>query len=263
MRLIRELVSLSFRRQITYRAAAFAGLATNFFFGILRAAVITALYGARGEVAGISLQAAVTYTGFTQAIIAYLSLFGWYEMMETVSSGDIASDLLKPMGLFQFWMARDLGRAAANLILRGVPLMAGYWLLYDITFPAGAAHWLAFLASLVLAWMVSFAWRFLVNLTAFWVSDAVGIGRLFFTLSWFLSGFVMPLRYLPDWFTALCNLTPFPHTINTVVETYLGILTPAQTAQALLMQAAWFVALAAAAHFVMRAGVRRLVVQGG
>jgi ABC-2 type transport system permease protein len=263
MRLLRELVSLSFRRQITYRAAAFAGLATNFFFGLLRAAVITALYGARGEAAGISLQAAVTYTGFTQAIIAYLSLFGWYDMMETVSSGDIATDLLKPMGLFQFWMARDLGRAAANLLLRGIPLMAGYWLLFEITFPADAARWLAFLASLILAWMVSFAWRFLVNLSAFWVSDAVGIGRLFFMLSWFLSGFVMPLRFLPEWFTRLCHFTPFPYTINTVVETYLGILTPTETAHALLAQAAWFIGLTIAARLVMRAGVRRLVVQGG
>ena len=48
---------------------------TNFFFGLLRATVLVALYGARQEVAGISLAAAVTYTGLTQAMIGFLSLF--------------------------------------------------------------------------------------------------------------------------------------------------------------------------------------------
>ena len=32
------------QRQLTYRAATLAGLATNFFFGLLRAAVLVALY---------------------------------------------------------------------------------------------------------------------------------------------------------------------------------------------------------------------------
>ena len=43
MRLFYELVKFSFRLQFTYRAANLAGLATNFFFGLLRAAVLVAL----------------------------------------------------------------------------------------------------------------------------------------------------------------------------------------------------------------------------
>ena len=35
MRLFWELIRLSFRLQLTYRAANLAGLATNFFFGLL------------------------------------------------------------------------------------------------------------------------------------------------------------------------------------------------------------------------------------
>ncbi|MBW8012786.1 MAG: hypothetical protein FVQ83_16330 [Chloroflexi bacterium] len=40
MRLFLELTKRSFQRQLSYRAAAIAGLATNFFFGLLRAAVL-------------------------------------------------------------------------------------------------------------------------------------------------------------------------------------------------------------------------------
>lgn len=76
MRLFWELVKLSFRLQLTYRTANLAGLATNFFFGLLRASVITALYGTSRHIAGMSLRAAITFTGLSQATIACLSFFG-------------------------------------------------------------------------------------------------------------------------------------------------------------------------------------------
>ena len=39
-----------------------------------------------------------------------------------------------------------------------------------------------------------------------------------------MSGFFMPLRFMPDWFVRLCDLTPFPSMVNTIVEMYLGLL---------------------------------------
>jgi ABC-2 type transport system permease protein len=102
-----------------------------------------------------------------------------------------------------------------------------------------------------------------VNLAAFWSTEARGIARFAFGLALFLSGFVMPLRFFPDWFVTLCNLTPFPAMVNTVVEVYLGVLSGAALVQALAIQAVWFCVLAGLAHLLMRAGVRRLVIQGG
>ena len=263
MRLFWELSKLSFQRQLTYRAAALAGLLTNLFFGLLRAAVLVALYGARSEVAGISVPAAITYTGLSQAVIGFLSMFSWYEVMNSVYSGYVASDLLKPLYYFTFWLAQDLGRAAAALLMRGVTIMAAYALIFGITLPHGIGQWLALGVALTLSWLVSFAWRFLVNLAAFWTPNALGVGRFFFILSWFLSGFLMPLRFFPDWFVKLCYLTPFPHTVNTIVEVYLGVLTSSELVQALLGQLLWVAVLVGAGQRVLRAGVRRLVIQVG
>lgn len=263
MRLFLELFKLAFQRTLTYRVATLAGLLTNLFFGLLRAAVMTALYGARPEVAGISLPAAITFTGISQAVIAFLNLFGWMEVMNSINSGEVASDLLKPFNYFFAWMARDFGRALSNLLLRGVPLMIGYALLFDITLPHSAEQWAVLVVTLLLSWAVSFSWAFLVNLAAFWSPDARGIGRFAFGASLFLSGFLMPLRFFPDWFVALCNLTPFPAMLNTFIEVYLGILSGPALVQALLTQVMWLVILIAAAHLVMRAGVRKLVIQGG
>jgi ABC-2 type transport system permease protein len=263
MRLFWELSKLAFQRQMTYRAATLAGLATNFFFGLLRAAVLLALYGTREQVAGMSAADAVTYTGLSQASIAFLSMFSWYEVMRSVYSGDVASDLLKPMNYFTFWLAQDLGRAVASFLLRGVTVMVFYAMLFDISYPQGSSHWLALLAVIGLSWLVSFAWRFLVNLAAFWTPNALGIGRFAFILSWFLSGFLMPMRFFPDWFQSLAYLTPFPHTVNAIVEVYLGLLSGPEILSALAGQALWIVGLVAAGQLLLRAGVRRLVIQGG
>ena len=122
---------------------------------------------------------------------------------------------------------------------------------------------MAFALSLILGLLVSFAWRFLVNLAAFWTPNAVGVGRFAFGITWVMSGFFMPLRFFPDWFVTLCHLTPFPAMVNTIIEVYLGVLTGPALLRALLGQALWVVILVVAGQLVLRAGVRRLVIQGG
>ena len=231
--------------------------------GLLRAAVLVALYGASQETAGISLQAAITFTGLSQATIAYLGFFGWWEVMESVYSGDVGSDLLKPMSYFAFWLARDLGRAAASFLVRGLTIMIAYALIFDITLPRSVGQWLAVGAAMVLSLLVSFSYRFLVNLAAFWTPDARGVGRFAYDLSWFLSGFLMPLRFFPDWFVTLCNLTPFPSVVNTVTEIYLGVVSGTGLIRALGVQLIWVILLFSAGQLTLRAGVRKLVIQGG
>jgi ABC-2 type transport system permease protein len=95
-----EITKLSLQRQLSYRAATVAGLVTNIFFGLLRASVLIALYNNREVVEGLSVQDIITYTGLTQAVIVYLSIFGSYDLMRSIHQGEIAGDLLKPLSLF-------------------------------------------------------------------------------------------------------------------------------------------------------------------
>jgi len=263
MRLFWEIVTLALRRQITYRAATWAGLATNLFFGALRAYIMVALYAGRHEVAGLTLQDAITYTALSQAVIAYLSIFGWWEVMESVNSGEIAADMLRPMSYLRFWMASDLGRALINIVLRGVTILLIYSLFVPLTLPNSLWQWLAFLVAVAFSWLVSFVWRFLINLAAFWTPNARGIGRFAFGITGILSGFYMPLALYPDWFRAFCELTPFPAMVNTPLEIFLGQLSGPQIAFALLNQFFWALALLGIGQFVLNRGVHRLVIQGG
>lgn len=258
-----RLVRLSILQQLTYRTALISGLVTNFVFGLFRVALIIALYQGKTAVNGMSLVDALTYTAVAQALIAFLFVFGTYDLMTTVISGAIASDLVRPVPLFQLWLGRDFGRGLVNLLIRGVLLLVVFSLFYPLGLPDSAAGWLSALLALLLGWLISFAWRFLVNLASFWTPDARGIARGAYTFSQLLCGFILPLRLFPDWFARLCDLTPFPAMFSIPVEIYLGLLRGPDLARALAVQAAWFAGLALVCHLVLRAGLRRLVVQGG
>ncbi len=258
-----QITRLSILRQFSYKAATIAGLATNLFFGLLRAAVIIALFQARQEVEGYSLQDGITFTGVSQAVIAYLSFFGWYELMNTVYTGQIGADLLKPIKLYTFWLARDLGRAVVTLITRGVPVLVCYALVFDITTPTLPGQWLGLILVIALAGLVSFNFRFLVNLASFWTPNASGIARMAYSLSWIFSGFLMPLRFYPEWFIQFCFLTPFPHMVNSVVEVYLGVHGGERLLPTIAGQAFWALLLFFINQVVLKAGIKRLVIQGG
>ena len=263
MRLIWEFLRRSFKRQLVYRAATIAGLLTNIFFGIIRAAVLIALYGTKSEVSDLTIQSAITYAGLTQAMIGFLALFSWYDLMMTIYSGNVAMDLLKPMQYYYYWLAQDFGRAIGQFLLRGLPLMFLFALLFDITIPNTIIQWWAIFCALVLAWLVSFTWRFLANLSAFWSPNSLGIIRFVFIMAWSLSGFFMPLRFYPEWFQKICFLTPFPYSVNTIVEVYLGKLNGGEILNALFMQAIWAVGLIILGQLILRFGIKRLVILGG
>jgi ABC-2 type transport system permease protein len=263
MRLFWEIARRAFQRHLTYRAATVAGLITNFGFGWLRVSVLLALYDGRPVVEGITQTDLYAYVALTQAVITYLAIFGWIEIMNSVYTGEIATDLLKPMNYFLFWLAQDAGRAAVALLLRGVIIMIFFGLVFPMSYPASLAQWGWLATAVCLSWLVSFTYRFLVNLAAFWTPNAKGISRFAFIFAMFFSGFLMPLRLYPEWLQTVAHWTPFPHMLNTVVELYLGLLQGPLLWQALLMQALWAIGLAIVGQILLKTAVRRLVILGG
>lgn len=254
---------LGFRRQFAYPQAALWGLITNSFFGLLRVAVLLALFGTRPQVAGYTPQDAITYTGLTQAFIMAFSLFGWFDFMRVVHRGEVTADLLRPASLLGFWAAQDAGRALGQLVLRGLPMLLIFQVIWGLNWPSGPLAWAQVVLSVLLAWACGFLFRFLVNCAAFWSPDAVGFGRFAWAVLGLGCGFLMPLAFFPDWFRALLAWTPFPGMLNTVVELWVGVTSGAAAWAALGTQLGWTLALLLACQFTLRAGLRRLEVAGG
>lgn len=263
VRLYWEVATRAFQRQLAYRTANLAGLATNAFFGYVRATVFIAFLHERGEVAGYDAQAAMTYSWVTQALIMVVALWGWWEIEATIRTGDVVSDLSKPFSYLTFWLARDYGRAVYFLLFRAVPILLIGQLTFGLRWPAQPITWAALALSLVLAVTVSFAWRFLLNVSAFWTADARGIGYLMMAVLLFLGGFAVPVHFFPPWLRTLALALPFVSITQTPADIFLERVTGPALAVALIQQALWAATMLGAARALLALAMRRVVTQGG
>lgn len=252
-----------FRRYATYRAATLAGVFTNTVFGFMRAYVMVALFAVRPSVGGYDLADALTYTFTAQGLIMVVYLWNWWEIALTVRSGDVATDLSRPIDYQLYWLAQDLGRAAYHALFRGVPPFLVGALVFGVRLPHAPLTWVAFLVSLVLAVAVSFALRFMVNLSAFWLLDYRGVGRMAAAVWTFLSGFAVPIAFFPEPLRTLVRALPFAAFVEVPVTVFLGKVHGLELGAALLLQVGWAAVLLLAGRGVLAAARRKVVIQGG
>lgn len=263
MRIYFELARRSFRQQFAYRAATLAGLFTNSIFGVLLASVYLALYANQPDgssVGGFDERQTVTYVWIGQSLIMPVFLWGWWQIVETIRTGAVVSDMIKPIDYFTYWLSRDLGRAAAHIITRLVPTLLIGSLVMDLVYPASPARWAAFLVSIPGAIIVSFCFRYMMNLWGFWLLDSRGLANIIFVVVGVFTGHLLPISWYPPLMRDAVNLLPFRSMIMTPVELWLGQV---GIAQGLLMQVFWSIVMIALAQRLTRAAERKVVVQGG
>lgn len=263
LRLGFELARRGFGRYAAYPGATWAGIFTNTFFGFLIAYTLLAVFDQRDSVGSYDARDAVTYTWLAQGMLMTIYIWGWFEVALRVRSGDVATDLQRPLDFQLYWLAQDLGRAGYHALFRGVPPFLVGALVFDVLVPGDPVVWLAFTASLVLAVVVSFAFRFLFNLAAFWLLDYRGAGVLAMVVSTFFSGQIVPLAFFPDWLETLAWALPFAAMVQAPIEVWLGHAQGAELVGLLGLQALWAAILLGAGRAVLAAGMRKLVIQGG
>ncbi|MFD0315254.1 ABC transporter permease [Streptomyces flavalbus] len=252
-----------FRRYATYRVATAAGVFTNTVFGLILAYTYLALWEERPRLGGYDQAQAVTYVWLGQALFATLAIQGGgfeNEFVERVRTGEIAIDLYRPADLQLWWLAADLGRAVFQLLGRGVLPFAFGALLFPVALPGDVVVWLACLVAVVLGMVVSFAIRYLVALSTFWLLDGTGVLQMMMITGLFCSGMVLPLNAFPGALGDAVRVLPWAALLQTPADVLLG---QASGVRVFAFQAGWAVALLAVGRVVQSAAARRVVVQGG
>ncbi|MEQ4609738.1 ABC transporter permease [Streptomyces bacillaris] len=266
MRLYAVVAAGGFRRFATYRTATAAGVFTNTVFGFVLAYTYIALWDERPQLGGYDMSQALTYVWIGQALLAACAMMGGGfedELMERIRTGDIAVDLYRPADLQLWWLAGDVGRAAFQLLGRGVvPMLVGA-LAFDLALPDSPWIWPAFLLSVLLGIVVSFAVRFLVALSAFWLLDGAGAAQMSWLLGLFFSGMLLPLPLFPGLLGEVARILPWSSLLQIPADVFLGKYSGWELLEAYAFQGAWAVALLLAGRLLQSVATRRVVVQGG
>ncbi len=253
----------AFRRFAAYRAATFAGILTNTFFGVLLSSAVIAVAGQRATTSGYTEQELVTQTWVMQGMLVTIAIWGWTELGDRIRSGEIAVDLARPVDLQRWWLCHDLGRATYHAMVRGIVpfLLASF--LFTLRLPTNALTVPLFAVSVALAVVVSFGLRYIVNLAAFWIGDVRGVVRLSMAIWSVLSGAIVSLAFFPDRFQPVVRLLPFAQMMQSPVDVWLERSDGLARLTPIGLQVVWAVVVLAVGRVVQTRGVRVAVVHGG
>jgi len=180
-----------------------------------------------------------------------------------VREGLIAMELMKPVSLFSWYLAENVGRTLFRLIFGGVPVLLLFVLLGTVGLPASGVHFAAFMAFFVLAWLVNFLLDYLVGISAFFFEFNYGIRWTTRMLTQLIGGLLVPLTYFPAPIAKLFSLLPPALMYYTPLSIYLGKVPAEKLYLPFGLAFLWIGVLYLIAHLLERAGIRRLAISGG
>ena len=252
--------------QLQYRAAAMAGLFTQFFFGLVRVMVFQAFYASSTMVQPLTLEQAVTYTWITQATFRMQPYNADIEIIEMIRSGNVAYELCRPLSLYFFWYCRLISFRLVPALLAGVPMMIISYLLpadYGMSLPASPAAGIVWLISTFFALLLGCAISNLISISALWTISGAGMQRIFPVIGMVLSGLYVPLAFFPDSLQTLLRLLPFSGLVDTPVRFYIGLIPASELLSLGSLQLFWTLVLIFIGVKLLEMGTKRVVIQGG
>lgn len=257
---------------LQYRAAAFAGVATQFFFGFVKVMVLEAFFSHATAVQPMTLHEAIGYVWLGQAfIMAIVPWSGDRDIQALIHSGAVGYDLLRPTDLYNFWFTRALAMRTAPLVLRAVPILGMTMLLlplvglasWSLRVPPSFAALTAFALAFIGAILLSSALTMLLTVSMMWTLSGEGVNSLFPTLIIICSGMVVPLPLFPEWIKPILNALPFSGLLDKPLRLFTGNLPPNALFSVLIHQGFWIITIVLLGRFLVNRGVNKLIIQGG
>jgi ABC-2 type transport system permease protein len=180
-----------------------------------------------------------------------------WQMMDEVRLGTLAMRLLRPIHPFFAYIAQQAAaipfRAVIALPLAIILLVTSS----GATLPHAGYQIALMPVSVALAWLVSFAVMFALGTLAFFMTQAMGVGNIYFGMFSLFSGYLLPLDLMPRVIAVMADYLPF----KSMMFIPLQLITRPQSLESCLhllaTQAAWFVGSWLFAFFAWNRGIKR------
>jgi ABC-2 type transport system permease protein len=252
---------------LTYRTAAAAGVATQFFWGMILIMMFTAFYGNQTSVDGFTKSQLTTYIWLQQAFLVFIAL--WIrdlELFELIRTGNIAYELCRPINLYSFWYTKLLSSRFASAALRCLPILVFAYFFpkpYGLELPDSLTALLLFIVALVLGVMINVAISMFIYISVFITLSPIGSLLIFSVVGEFFSGMVIPIPLMPDALQKVLMCLPFRYTGYLPFRIYSGNVGITDAVIGIGIQIFWLLFLPLLGNFLLNKALKHLVVQGG
>ena len=258
---------MKFITGLQYRSAAWAGIATQFFFGFVYIMVYIAFYESGGKNIPMTLSQTITYLWLNQALLALVNQFTRdQELFKLVIEGTLSYELARPKNLYFMWYFKVLGEKLASVTLRFFPLILVTSLLpepFGLGLPVSFASFIVFLLSLTIGSLLVTTLTVLYPIITLATMSEKGIVNLMITAADILSGIVVPIPFFPIFLQKISKLLPFQYISDLPFRIYVGNISINSCIPAIIIQLTWLVLLILLGIILMNKNLKRVVVQGG
>lgn len=258
---------LRFLMGLQYRAAALAGITTQFVWGAMNILIFRAFYASAPEVFPMTLEATTSYIWLQQAFLAFFA--AWLlenEIFDSITDGSIAYELCRPVHIYDMWFARSIANRSSRAVLRCFPILILAAFLpapYGLSLPASPTAFLLSMVTMLLGLGVTVAFCMLVYGLTFFTISPMGLRMVFTYCVEFLAGGVIPLPFFPEGVRRVIELLPFASMQNVPLRIYSGDLAGRELLQAVLLQVFWLIALIIFGRFLCHTAEKHVTIQGG
>ena len=261
------LFRIRFVNALQYRAAAIAGLATQFAWGFLEIFAFAAFHRVDPAAFPMEFSQTVTYIWLQQAFLALFMTWFWEnDIVASITEGSIAYDLVRPVDLYGRWFCQACANRLARAMLRCAPVLIIAFILpepYRMSLPHDILHFGLFLCSMALSLGVVVSFSMLMYISVIFTLSPVGMRLVFAVISDFLAGGTVPLPFFPEPYRRVAELLPFASMQNMPLRIYSGNIRGADAFSGIALQIFWLAALLLFGRFVMSRALKKVIVQGG
>ena len=258
---------LKFISGLQYRQAAYAGIATQFFFGIVYIMVYMAFYASGGKDIPMTLSQIITYLWLEQGFLALVNQFTRdKELFKLVKEGGLAYELVRPKNLYFMWYFKILGQRLAALTLRVFPLLLVTIFLpepYNLSAPHSINCFILFIISLGLGALLVTALTVLYPIITLTTLDENGTVNIVITISDILSGLVVPIPFFPLFLQKISSVLPFQYISDLPFRIYVGNISISNGIYGIVIQFIWLIIITLLGVVLLSKSMKRVVVQGG
>lgn len=168
------------------------------------------IYGQKGTLGGLSLNAIIWYLVVTELITLSRTELH-FQINEDVKSGNIAYLLNKPYNYVIYCFSYFIGELGIKLFTNGIiGIVIG--LIYVGPLENFNFIYLPFiLVSLLLGCFINFFIYVVLAITAFWFEDNNAFFWIYSKLIFTLGGMLMPIDLFPNWLKGLSQYLPFAY----------------------------------------------------
>lgn len=253
------LASKAYNRNLQYRGAHLLHNIASALFGYMYASIWIGI-GEGRSLGEYGIQGMVSYIAFTQAAL-WISGFttNGLGIPQSVRTGQISLDLMRPVHLFPHLMSKEWGQIAYQFLYKSIPIYAIYLLVFSLRVPN---HWSTILYSilgLASAAYLSICMNYLIGVTALWTTESNWLHWTNHAMITLLAGFFIPLEWLPSWLQTISWLSPYPFLLYVPTRIYLGF----EDGSLLLGSLLWCILLTFLCLIVTRIMHNKVEVQGG